>query len=62
MTELKTETTRLSDTDLDLVVGGLNPQPLPPGPGPELSRSFASFFSHFAINRFVFARFGGLHF
>jgi hypothetical protein len=37
----------LSDETLDSVAGGLNPQPLPPGP-PE---SFRSFFSHFAVNQ-----------
>jgi hypothetical protein len=39
----------LSDTALDSVVGGLNPQPLPPGPPPEMF-SMRSFVSHSAIN------------
>jgi hypothetical protein len=42
----------LADEALNGVAGGLNPQPLPPGP-PE--RSFASYFSHFAINQHSFA-------
>lgn len=42
----------LSDGALDHVVGGLNPQPLPPGPPPsEAALRFASLFSHFAINQ-----------
>lgn len=48
MTTLKiaTKNDALSDQTLDGVAGGLNPQPLPPGPD-----SFRSFFSHFAINQ-----------
>ncbi len=42
----------LSDEALDRVNGGLNPQPLPPGPPPELHAiRFASLFSHFAISQ-----------
>jgi hypothetical protein len=44
----------LTDAELDGVVGGLNPQPLPPGPPPE---SFLRSFTHFAFNRFELARF-----
>jgi hypothetical protein len=40
----------LNDAELDGVVGGLNPQPLPPGPPPELSRSIFSIFRNFGIN------------
>jgi hypothetical protein len=48
-------TDTLSDTALDSVVGGLNPQPLHPGPPPEMF-STHSFVSHFAINNISFAR------
>jgi hypothetical protein len=41
----------LTDAELDEVVGGLNPQPLPPGPPPELSRSIFSIFRSFGINQ-----------
>jgi hypothetical protein len=34
----ETEEGILSDADLDAVSGGLNPQPLPPAPPPELFR------------------------
>jgi hypothetical protein len=37
----------LTDAELNEVVGGLNPQPLPPGPPPELSRSILSIFRSF---------------
>ena len=39
----------LSDEALDAVAGGLNPQPLPPGP--DSFRSLSSLFSRFAINQ-----------
>jgi hypothetical protein len=42
----------LSDEALGRVAGGLNPQPLPPGPE---RFSMGSFFSHFAINQHSFA-------
>jgi hypothetical protein len=46
------QTITLTDADLDSVVGGLNPQPLPPGPPPpELGRSFASIFRNFGIQQ-----------
>jgi hypothetical protein len=48
----------ISDETLDAVAGGLNPQPLPPGPPPPdlfALRSVSSFFSHFAINQHSFA-------
>jgi len=41
----------LTDAELNEVVGGLNPQPLPPGPPPELSRSIFSIFRSFGINQ-----------
>jgi hypothetical protein len=41
----------LSNESLDQVVGGLNPQPLPPGPPPELFRSIGSLFGHIAFNQ-----------
>ena len=44
----------ISDEALDAVAGGLNPQPLPPGPPPPdlfSMRSLSSFFSHFAVNQ-----------
>ena len=41
----------LTDAELNEVVGGLNPQPLPPGPQPELSRSIFSIFRSFRINQ-----------
>lgn len=45
-------TITLSDSELDIVTGGLNPQPLPPGPPPPDSfRSFASIFRGFGINQ-----------
>ena len=43
----------LTDAELNEVVGGLNPQPLPPGPPPELSRSIFSIFRSSGINRHV---------
>jgi hypothetical protein len=45
----KNEIKALTDETLDEVVGGLNPQPLPPGP--EMFRSFASIFfrHHFSL-------------
>jgi len=46
-TEIKHEI--LTDAELDGVVGGLNPQPLPPEPPPEGIRVF--------VNRAQFARF-----
>jgi hypothetical protein len=39
----------LSDEALGAVAGGLNPQPLPPGP--DSFRSLSSLFSGFAINQ-----------
>lgn len=33
---------QLSDSELEMVAGGLNPQPLPPSPPPELSRRAVS--------------------
>jgi hypothetical protein len=44
-------TVTLTDAELNEVVGGLNPQPLPPGPPPELSRSIFSNFRCFGINQ-----------
>lgn len=41
----------LSDEALEQVIGGLNPQPLPPGPAPEIAIRFASLYSRFAINQ-----------
>jgi hypothetical protein len=41
----------LTDAELNEVVGGLNPQPPPPGPPPELSRSIFSIFRSFGINQ-----------
>jgi len=46
-------TDHLSDHALDIVAGGLNPQPLPPDPPPEMLRSIRSF----RINIFSMARF-----
>jgi hypothetical protein len=60
MTTMNTATNNdfLSEESLDGVAGGLNPQPLPPGPD-----SFRSFFSHFAINQhFVLPSFSFLKF
>ena len=37
----------LTGAELNEVVGGLYPQPLPPGPPPELSRSILSIFRSF---------------
>jgi hypothetical protein len=45
----------LSDAALDSVVGGLNPQPLPPGPPPPES-FMHSFATHFNFNRFFLSR------
>ena len=41
----------LTDAELNEVVGGLNPQPLPPEPPPELSRPIFSIFRSFGINQ-----------
>jgi hypothetical protein len=41
----------LTGAELNEVVGGLYPQPLPPGPPPELSRSILSIFRSFGINQ-----------
>jgi hypothetical protein len=41
----------LTGAELNEVVGGLYPQPLPPGPPPELSRSILSIFQRFGINQ-----------
>ena len=47
-------TDRLNDEVLESVSGGLNPQPLPPGPGdPFVLRSFVR---HFSFSHFSFAR------
>ena len=46
-TEIKNDI--LTDAELDGVVGGLNPQPLPPEPPPESIRV--------SVSRAVFARF-----
>jgi hypothetical protein len=52
MTNLNDATFALTDAELDLVAGGLNPQPLPPGPPPpEAGRSFNSIFHGFGINQ-----------
>jgi hypothetical protein len=48
-------TDRLNDEVLESVSGGLNPQPLPPGPGDPFS--VRSFISHFSMSRFSFLRF-----
>jgi len=38
---------QLSDSELEMVAGGLNPQPLPPCPAPELSwRGLAPVFAN----------------
>jgi hypothetical protein len=50
MTKTEIKNDILTDVELDGVVGGLNPQPLPPEPPPEGLHSFAT-------NRFEFARF-----
>jgi hypothetical protein len=53
--KMNTPTTdTLSYTALDSVVGGLNPQPLPPGPPPEMFTTH-SFVSH-AIDNISLAR------
>jgi len=41
----------LTGAELNEVVGGLYPQPLPPEPPPELSRSIFSIFRSFGINQ-----------
>jgi hypothetical protein len=41
----------LTDAELNEVVGGLNPQPLPPRPPPELSPSIFNIFRSFGINQ-----------
>jgi len=41
----------LTGAELNEVVGGLYPQPLPPEPPPELSRSILSIFRSFGINQ-----------
>ena len=43
----------LSDEALNGVSGGLNPQPLPPGPDPERF-SIRSFASYFAVNQYSY--------
>jgi hypothetical protein len=55
MTKIELNTELLSDNELDGVVGGLNPQPLPPGPPPE-SFLRPSFATHFNFNHSIFAR------
>jgi hypothetical protein len=37
MRGFETAIRQLSDSELEIVAGGLNPQPLPPCPAPELS-------------------------
>jgi hypothetical protein len=51
MTNHNDEAFALTDAELDLVAGGLNPQPLPPGPPPEAGRSFNSIFHGFSIQQ-----------
>ena len=47
----------MTGAELNEVVGGLYPQPLPPEPPPELSRSIFSIFRSFGINQhFTFER------
>lgn len=46
-------TDQLSDQALEIVAGGLNPQPLPPGPPPELR---VAIFPSFKFNFAAFAR------
>lgn len=50
-------TDRLNDESLETVSGGLNPQPLPPGPGDPFAMK-SSLVSHFSFlrNHFSFAR------
>ena len=54
MTQTEIKNDILTDAELDGIVGGLNPQPLPPEPPPEGIHSFAT---RFVFNRFEFARF-----
>ena len=49
MTKTEIKNDILTDAELDGVVGGLNPQPLPPSPPPE---SFLHSFAARAFNRF----------
>ena len=49
---MNTNTDHLSDHALEIVAGGLNPQPLPPEP-PEMLRSIRTLhFNFFSIARF----------
>jgi hypothetical protein len=54
MTKTEIKIDILTDAALDGVVGGLNPQPLPPEPPPEGLHSFAT---RLVFNRFELARF-----
>lgn len=47
MTKIEIKNEILTDAELDSVVGGLNPQPLPPEPPPEFLHAFNSRFSKF---------------
>jgi hypothetical protein len=50
MTKTEIKNDILTDAELDGVVGGLNPQPLPPSPPPP--ESFLHSFATRAFNRF----------
>ena len=56
MTKIEINDEILSESDLERVVGGLNPQPLPPAPPPPQSFSHNPFATHFNFGRFAFER------
>lgn len=57
---MKTTTDHLPDHALEIVAGGLNPQPLPPGPPPEMfsSMRMLSMFKMLSFARFFSFSFG----
>jgi penicillin V acylase-like amidase (Ntn superfamily) len=56
MSNIEINSQLLSDADLDDIAGGLNPQPLPPGPPPPDRFLRSSFATHFNFGRFIFER------